>query len=239
LPDGMLIMVAWKDAFEKINTELELTKRKKQVLDDLLGAGRISQSTYDCLCKDLDEDITEIEFRRKSLAEKVASKLNELEKQLQALEFFLAHSEMAYSAGEINSELYTQESSALNLGMEATKQELNWIKEVIIQLVPKENMPITVGPSTVESAEATSTQTAVENAPEVSSNAPVEVPVEITPMAGETTIEKPNPVAVETTTETPIESTTPVEPSPSPEGGKAPFRDQGENPLSQEEKKEG
>lgn len=232
MPDGMLTMVAWKEAFEKINTELELTKRKKQILEDLLGAGRISQSTYDCLCKDLDEDITEIELRRKSLAGKIASKLNELEKQLQALEFFLANSEMAYSAGEINSELYTQESSALNLGMDATKQELNWIKEVLIQLVPKENMPLTVAPSTVEGAEATPTQTAVENAPEVSSNAPVEIPVEITPMAGETSIEKPSPVAAETTTEAPAES------SVTTEGEQAPFRDQGENPPSEEEKKE-
>jgi hypothetical protein len=231
-------MVAWKDAFEKINIELDLTKKKKQALDDLLSTGRISQSTYDCLCKDLDEDIDNIELRRKSLAEKMASKLSKLEEQLQALEFFLANSEMAYVAGEINSELYTQESSALNLGMEATKQELNWIKEVIIQLVPKEAMPTTTVPSTVESVEATPTETAVENAPEVSSSAPIEAPVEVTPVAGETTIEQPSQVAVETTTETPMESTTTTEPSS--EGGEhAPFRGEGENPSSQEEKKEG
>jgi len=232
-----LTMVVWKDAFEKINIELDLTKKKKQTLDDLLSTGRISQSTHDCLCKDLDEDINQIELRRKSLAEKMASKLNELEKQLQALEFFLANSEMAYAAGEVNSELYTQESNALNLGMEATKQELNWIKEVIIQLVPKETMPTTTAPSTVESVEATPTETAVENAPEVSSSAPIEAPVEVTPVAGETTIEQPSQVAVESTTETPIESTTTTEPS-SEGGEQAPFRDQGENPSQQEEKKE-
>jgi len=233
-------MVAWKDAFEKISIELDLTKKKKQTLDDLLSNGRISQSTHDCLCKDVDEDINQIELRRKSLAEKIASKLNELEKQLQTLEFFLANSEMAYVAGEINSELYTQESSALNLGMEATKQELNWIKEVIIQLVPKETMPTTTttAPSTVESVEATPTETAVENAPEVTSTAPIETPVEVTPVAGETSIEQPSQVAVETTTETPMESTTTTEPS-SEGGEQAPFRDQGENPSQQEEKKEG
>jgi hypothetical protein len=232
-----LTMVMWKDAFEKINIELDLTKRKKQALDDLLNTGRISQSTYDCLCKDLNEDINQIELRRKSLAEKMASKLRELEEQLQALEFFLANSEMAYVAGEINSELYTQESSALNLGMEATRQELNWIKEVIIQLVPKETVPTPTAPSTVEGVEVTSTEPATENAPEVSSSAPIEAPVEVTPVAGETTIEQPSHVAVETTTETPIESTT--TPEPPSEGGQPPFRDKGENPPSQEEKKEG
>lgn len=231
-------MVLWKDAFEKINIELDLTKRKKQALDDLFSTGRISQSTHGGLCKDLDEDINQIELRRKSLAEKIASKLNELEKQLQALEFFLANSEMGYVAGEINSELYAQESSALNLGLEATKQELNWIKEVIIQLVPKETMPITTAFPTVESVEVTPTETAVENAPEVSSSAPIEAPVEVTPVAGETTIEQPSQIAVETTTETPIESTTTTEPS-SEGGEQAPFRDEGENPSQQEEKKEG
>ena len=231
-------MVLWKDAFEKINMELDLTKRKKQALDDLLSTSRISQSTYDCLCKYLDEDINQIELRRKSLAEKMTSKLNELEEQLHALEFFLANSEMAYVAGEVNSELYAQESSALNLGMEATKQELNWIKEVIIQLVPKETMATTAAPPTVESVEATPTETAVENAPEVSSSAPIEAPVEVTPVAGETTIEHPSQVAVETTTETSIESTTTTEPS-SEGGEQAPFRDEGENPSQQEEKKEG
>jgi len=229
-------MVLWKDAFEKINIELDLTKRKKQALDDLLSTGRISQSTRDCLCKDLDEEINQIELRRKSLAEKIASKLSELEEQLQALEFFLANSEMAYVAGEISSELYTQESSALNLGMEATKQELNLIKEVVIQLVPKETMPTTTAPSTVETVEATPTETAVENAPEVTSNAPIEAPVEVTPVAGETTIEQPSQVAVETTTETPIESTTT---EPSSGGEQTPFREEGENPPAQEEKKEG
>ena len=233
-----LTMVMWKDAFEKINIELDLTKRKKQALDDLLSTGRISLSTHDCLCKDFDEEINQIELRRKALAERMASKLGELEEQLQTLEFFLANSEMAYVAGEINSELYTQESSALNLGMEATKQELNFIKEVIIQLVPKETMPTTTVPSTVESVEATPTETAVENAPEVASTAPIEAPVEVTPMAGETTIEQPSQVAVETTTEKPMEPTTTTEPS-SEGGEQAPFRDHGENPSQQEEKKEG
>jgi hypothetical protein len=145
---------------------------------------------------------------------------------------------MGYVAGEINSELYAQESSALNLGLEATKQELNWIKEVIIQLVPKETMPITTASPTIESVEVTPTETAIENAPEVSSSAPIEAPVEVTPVAGETNIEQPSQVAVETTTETPIESTTTTEPS-SEGGEQAPFRDEGENPSQQEEKKEG
>jgi len=213
-------LILWKDAFEKMNTELDLTKKKRQILDDLLGAGRISQSTYDCLCKDLNEDINQIEIRRKALSEKMTSKLGELEEQLQTLEFFLANSEMAYAAGEVNDELHTKESNALNLGLEAVKQELNWIREAIIQLVPKEDVPAATVPSTVESAEATPTQTAVESAPSVEATTPLEKPVEVTPVAEEATKETENQMTVET----PIE---------------APFRDEGENQQTQEETKEG
>jgi hypothetical protein len=140
----------------------------------------------------------------------MASKLGELEQQQHALEFFLANTEMAYVAGEINSELYAQESSALDMGLEATKQELNWIKDVIIQLVPKETVTIetTTATATIETVESTPTETALENTPPVTSNAPIETPVEVTPVTGEKPIEQPTYVAVETTSESPIESTT-------------------------------
>jgi len=195
-------LVMWKDAFEKINTELDLTKRKKETLDDLLGSGRISQTTYDCLYKDLNEDINQIEIRRKALAQKMTSKLSELEEQLQTLEFFLANSEMAHAAGEINDELHAKESSALNLGLEATKQELNWIREVIIQLVPKETVSPTPVSSTAESVEATPNQTTVESTPSMTTT-PLEASVEVAAVAGEAATEKPTQVTVETATENP------------------------------------
>jgi hypothetical protein len=205
----MSSMVLWKDAFEKVSLELEVTKRKKQALDDLLNAGRISQSTFDILCKGLNDELNEIEARRKVLTEKMSSKLSELEQQQQALEFFLAHTEMAYVAGETSSELYAQESSALDMGLEATKQELNWIKDVIIQLVPRETATVeVVAAAVVETIESTPTETAVESAPPVTSNAPIEMPAEVTPVTGEKPIEQPSYVAVETATEPPIESTT-------------------------------
>lgn len=191
----------WKAAFEKVDTELDLIKRKKQTVESLLGAGKISQFTYDCLNKDLNEDIEQIEIRRKALTEKMTNKLSELEEQLQTLEFFLANSEMSYAAGEINDELHARECSALNLGMDAVKQELNWIREVIIQLVPKEALsPVSV-PSTIEGVEATPTPTAAESIPSVTDTVPFEAPVETIPVVGKVAIEKPNEVNVETATE--------------------------------------
>jgi len=223
-------LVSWKDSFEKINIELDLAKRKKHALDDLYTAGRISQGTYENLGKELNEEIQEIEAKQKVLAEKMTYKLNELERQMQALEVFLANSEMAYAAGETNEELHTQESNALNLGLDATKQELNFIKEAIIQLIPKE--ATTTTPATTETTEAAPTETAVENAPQVASSVPVEAPVEVTPVSEETKIEPPAPVPMEATTESaPQENPT--------EEGTAPFRNEGEETGSPEEKKEG
>jgi len=224
-------LVSWKDSFEKINIELDLAKRKKHALDDLYTAGRISQGTYENLGKELNEEIQEIEAKQKVLAEKMTYKLNELERQMQALEVFLANSEMAYAAGETNEELHTQESNALNLGLDATKQELNFIKEAIIQLIPKE-ATTTPTPATTETTEAAPTETAVENAPQVASSVPVEAPVEVTPVSEETKIEPPAPVPMEATTESaPQENPT--------EEGTAPFRNEGEETGSPEEKKEG
>jgi hypothetical protein len=191
----------WKDAFDRVNTELDLAKRKKQALDTLLGSERISQFTYDCICKDLNEEIDQIEIRRKALTEKMTNKLSELEEQQQTLEFFLAYSEMAYAAGEINDELHARECSALSLGLDAVKQELNWIREVIIQLVPKEVLSLASAPSTVEGVETTSTPTPLENIPSVAATVPLEAPVEATPVVGKVAIEKPSQVTVETTTE--------------------------------------
>ena len=112
---GVVILVTWKDSFEKINTELDMNNRKKQALENLHNVGRISQFAYECLNKELLDEIEQIEARRKALAEKMTSKLNELEEQRMALEMFLANTEMAHAAGEIDDEIHAKESSALDL----------------------------------------------------------------------------------------------------------------------------
>jgi len=225
--------VAWKDSFERINTELDHVNRKKQALGNLQSAGSISQFVYECLNKGLTEEIEQAESQRKVLTEKMTRKLNELEEQRIALEMFLANTEMAYAAGEINDEIYAKESSALDLGLEATKQELNWIKEVIVQLVPKESEPAaapTTTPTPTETIEATTTEPTVEKTTETTSNVPVEVPVEVTTTTSEVKAEQ-----------VPVPAETPATPNPTAtsEVGDAPFRGQGGDTPTQEEKKEG
>ncbi len=218
-------MVTWKDSFEKINTELEMTTKKKVALENLQNAGRISQFAYECLNKELTDEIAQVEAERKLLAEKMTSKLNELEEQRMALEMFLASTEMAYAAGEIDDEIHAKESSALDLGLEAIKQELNWIKEVITQLVPKESEapPSATTPAEVaeEVAETATVEVPVEKKDEVEPTAQVEVPVEVTPNISESLVEQ-----IQTPAETPTDTQAVVtEPA---ESSEEPFRPQGE-----------
>jgi hypothetical protein len=195
-------MVTWRDSFERISSELDVSTRKKLALENLNNAGRISQFAYECLNKELTDEIEQIEIKRKALAEKMTSKLNELEEQRMALELFLANTEMAYVAGEINDEIHAKESAALDLGLEATKQELDWIKEAIIQLVPKEAEPTQIqDPAPAEPAEPSVADTTGEKTNEPAETAHVEAPVEVTATVTEVKVEQIQ-TATETSTDT-------------------------------------
>jgi hypothetical protein len=217
--------VTWRDSFERINSELDVNTRKKLALENLNNAGRISQFAYECLNKELSDEIEQIEIKRKALGEKMTSKLNELEEQRMALELFLANTEMAYVAGEINDEIHAKESAALDLGLEATKQELDWIKEVIIQLVPKESEPSQIRDAApAEPAEPSVADTTVEKTTEPAETPQVEVPVEVTATVTEVQVEQ-----IQTTAETPVDAqattseTTPTSEEPFRQpGGEAP-----------------
>ncbi len=194
-------LVTWRDSFEKINSELDIAKRKKQALENLHNAGRVSQFAYECLNKELTDETEQIETRRKTLAEKMTGKLNELEEQRMALEMFLANTEMAYVAGEINDEIHSKESSALDLGLEATKQELSWIKEAIIQLVPNDTETTAPEATPSESVEVTASEVPLEKEEEASPTEQVDVPVEVTATVSEANVEQLQP-STETSAET-------------------------------------
>jgi len=128
----------WKDSFEKISSDLELVKKKKQALDDLLTSGKISEYTHKRLNEGLDEEVAEIENRKKVFAEKMNTTLSELEHQIQALELFLGNLEMAYTVGGVNEELYKQESTAVDLGLGIIRRECVAIKDAITAFTAEE-----------------------------------------------------------------------------------------------------
>jgi len=206
-------LISWKVSFEKMSDELGLARRKQTVLEELYSNGRISQFIYEDLEKGLIAEIEQIEARRKELAEKMTSKLDEHQRQINILETFLANVEMSYAAGEISEELHNQEVSALNLGLEATKKELNFIKEAITQLVPIDTRAEVTAPiETVKPVEATPAETVIETVPEIATTAPIETQVE-TPPTNEKNIEQTAMIIAETTKTPEVSPETPVETS--------------------------
>ena len=184
-------LATWKAKFEEVNVELDLIQRKKETLEDLYNAGKISQFVCECLSKELAQEIENAQTRRKALAEKMTGKLNELEEQRIALEVFLANTAMAHVAGEINEELYAKENSAVELGLDATKTELNSIKDIVIEFVPKEAESTTEHPavSPMEDTVENRTEFADEETTETTSNVPIAVPIEIPHTTSEDSVE--------------------------------------------------
>jgi len=202
-------LISWKYSFEKISKDLELARKKKQALDDLFNSGKISASTYESLDKELTYAIQEIEARQKDLAEKMTSKIAELEKQIGTLELFLANSEIQYAAGEIDEDLHANEIGAYTLGLEAVKQQLSFIKDVVAGLMPEVVAPTPPPtPSEIETPVETPTETLVET--------PVKEPTEAEPISEEVTLEEPLEAQEEVAAEEGVEAhlETPAEEMP-------------------------
>jgi hypothetical protein len=226
-------LISWKYSFEKISKDLELARKKKQALDDLFNSGKISASTYESLDKELTEAIIEIEARQKDLAEKMASQIADLEKQINTLELFLANSEIRYAAGEIDEDLHANEIGAYTLGLDAVKQQLSTIKEIVAGLMPEvvaptppptpseakptEEVAVETLEATAETPIGTLVETPTEAGP-ISEDVTLEEPLETTEevAAEEVTIEEPLKSSVETPTEEIVETTveTPAEEAP-------------------------
>jgi hypothetical protein len=127
-------MISWKHSFEELNEEHEMTKKKKQALDNLLNTGRISQSTHELFSMEIAEAVTDIERRQKALLQKMNSKMVELEEQIKTLEILLANFEVQHVIGEVDEETYQREINVLSMGLETSRLELNSIKEAADQL---------------------------------------------------------------------------------------------------------
>jgi len=126
---GWRTLGSWKASLERIKRELDSAKRGKQALDQLLNAGKISPLTYHSFNGELEEAVKEIEGRQGALVKEMASRVSELEKQLESLELFFADLELRYIGGEVSGEFYHQGGSILALGLDATKREMAYVKD--------------------------------------------------------------------------------------------------------------
>jgi len=220
-------LISWKYSLEKIDGELELAKKKKQALEKLFEAGKVSQPTYDSFSNEVAEAIAEIEAKQISLGEKMKTKISELEQQLKTLEFLLVNSEIRHVSGEIEEEAYNRECNVLSLGLETTRQELNEIKEAISDL-SEQNIDLSPPPPLqVEEAEAAPVE------PETEERLEIVMDTETTTSL-ETTLEE-QPTIPEETEAVPVETVSEPEEPPEPSGEEAQesFRNE-ETPLSEE-----
>lgn len=127
-----------KSSCEMVNKKLEIVKRKKQALDDLFNKGRISQMTHEYVAKDLDDSINEMEGQQKVLADRITSKISELEDEIRTLEMFLANLAIGHAAGEVTDSIYKNESRSLVLGLENAKRELSNLRDTLLGIIPGE-----------------------------------------------------------------------------------------------------
>jgi len=162
-------MISWKYSFETAVKELGMVKKKKQALDTLLNTGKISPSTYEYLSKEITDAISAIEADQKALTEKMTARANELEKQIKSLEMFLADLEIHNAAGEIDEQTYRHQGNAISLGLEATKQELNDIKEALVKLIPEAASALPAQPTSPPSEATSESEMATEATTEATS----------------------------------------------------------------------
>ncbi|MEM3597167.1 MAG: CdvA-like protein [Candidatus Bathyarchaeia archaeon] len=127
-------MISWRHSFRRLNEEYEISKKKRQALDNLLGTGKISRQTYDLFNGEISQAIAEIEKQQKALLEKMNLKMSELEGQIKTLEMLLANFEIQHVTGEVDEETYQREIGVLSIGLETARNELNMIKEAINQI---------------------------------------------------------------------------------------------------------
>lgn len=211
---------------EKIDGELELAKKKKQALNKLFEAGKVSQPTYDSFSNEVAEAIAEIEAKLISLGEKMKTKISELEQQLKTLEFLLVNSEIRHVSGEIEEEAYNRECNVLSLGLETTRQELNEIKEAISDL-SEQNIGLSPpSPLQVEEAEAAPVEPEAEERLEIVMDTETTTSIETT-LEEQPTIPEETEVPVETVSEQEEHMEPPVEEA------QESFRNE-ETPLSEE-----
>jgi hypothetical protein len=181
-------LISWKYSFKRLNEEYEIANKKKTALENLFEKGKISQATRDSFNEDINMAIIEIQNQQKALLDKMQGKTQELHDQVKTLEMLLANYEIQHVVGEIEDEIYQREMTLLSTGLESTKNELDVIKQAILQLCPPEQV--------VQAPEAPA-------APEIVAPAidnPVEETVAMENVAIETDIVEP--VSVETEFET-------------------------------------
>jgi chromosome segregation ATPase len=111
-----------------------MAKRKKKALEDLLAKSRMSRPTYEHLLKGIEDEIVRLEDHRRSLAKNMAERAEELQRQINLIEMFLACLELRRIGREIDESSYAERKEVLVAGLEATREELMTIQRALAEI---------------------------------------------------------------------------------------------------------
>jgi hypothetical protein len=116
-------MNSWKKSLETICLNIDLAKKKKRALDELLAKKRMSQPTYEHLKKILASNISELEDRQRSIVGNIAHRMEEIKKQTEILELLLTKLVIEHIDEDPNEEIFKKNKEKLILGIKATNSE--------------------------------------------------------------------------------------------------------------------
>lgn len=129
-------MNSWRLSYENTLKELELSKKKKKALDDLLSKGRMSLPTYEHLAKELSENASNLEINLRTLHNRILSRSEELKTQTHLLQSYLAMLEISKISDEIDKDKYAKDKRIFVLGLESIQAETNQLTKALGDIFP-------------------------------------------------------------------------------------------------------
>jgi hypothetical protein len=124
---------------ENLNSQLEIEKKKKRILDSLITSKKISQNTFNYMYKRIGYKTSVISELKKTFIEENQFINNLFLEKTRILEYLLVDFQQRHLLGEINSDEWTKKSTTLCLGL-GLKEPLNFKKNKNIQT--KKNIEI-------------------------------------------------------------------------------------------------
>lgn len=124
-------MFSWESDFEEAVKTINIYRKKIQTIKTMRETGKISDKTADFLQKEFESYLKTIEARKQALLEKLETRMNEVQQQMEVIEKLIANNEIRYSAQEVTEERYNKIATALNYAFEETKNELESLREAI------------------------------------------------------------------------------------------------------------
>lgn len=151
-------MISWRHSFRRLQEEYEVAVKKKEALDGLLNAGKISSATYEIFDKEIADSINETGKQQRALVARMDAKALELENQTKTLEVLLANFEIQHVTGEIDDQIYQRQTELLTVGLDTMKLELSNVKDAMTALsndfaentIPAAEKSVNVVKNTVE-----------------------------------------------------------------------------------------